>query len=170
MPYNFILERTDFHKLAWKAKGCVTTLRKYVGFDVFTAVTMNCSYLVTLVLRSRIFLPWRWRRYDPPKRPFNRPHLQGATPQKTAFFNFKKTFTNYLCFIIRKFWLFFFIVYLTHVVSNSLQASNDCIRTGKLPWPNLKYHSSICLERLRKTKKNSVNIAGVPAEIRNGNF
>jgi hypothetical protein len=44
------------------------------------------SYLLTLVLRSRIFLPWRWRRYDPPKRRFNRPHLHGATPQKMAFF------------------------------------------------------------------------------------
>jgi hypothetical protein len=45
-----------------------------------------CSYLLTLVLRSPIFLPWRWRRYDAPKRRFNRPHLHGATPQKTAFF------------------------------------------------------------------------------------
>jgi hypothetical protein len=44
------------------------------------------SYLLTLGLRSRIFLPWRWRRYDPPKRRFNRPHLHSATPQKTAFF------------------------------------------------------------------------------------
>jgi hypothetical protein len=26
------------------------------------------------------------RRYDPPKRRFNRPYLHGATPQKTAFF------------------------------------------------------------------------------------
>jgi hypothetical protein len=43
-------------------------------------------YLLTLVLRSRIFLPWRWRRYDPPKRRFNRLLLHGATPQKTAFF------------------------------------------------------------------------------------
>jgi hypothetical protein len=39
-----------------------------------------------LVLHSRIFLPWRCRRYDPPKRRFNRPHLHGATSQKTAFF------------------------------------------------------------------------------------
>jgi hypothetical protein len=46
----------------------------------------HCSYLLTLVLRSRIFLPWRWSRYDPPKRRFNRQHLHGATPQKTAFF------------------------------------------------------------------------------------
>jgi hypothetical protein len=42
-------------------------------------------YMNTLVLRSRIFLPRRWRRYDPPKRRFSRPHLHGATPQKTAF-------------------------------------------------------------------------------------
>jgi hypothetical protein len=44
-----------------------------------------CSYLLTLVPRRRIFLPWRWRRYDPPKRRFTQ-YLHGATSQKTAFF------------------------------------------------------------------------------------
>jgi hypothetical protein len=44
-----------------------------------------CSHLLTLVPRSRIFLPWRWRQYVPPKRRFTQyPH--GATSQKTAFF------------------------------------------------------------------------------------
>jgi hypothetical protein len=42
--------------------------------------------LLTLVFRSRIFLPWRWRQYDRPKRRFNPLHLHGATHQKTAFF------------------------------------------------------------------------------------
>jgi hypothetical protein len=46
----------------------------------------SCAHLLTLVPPSRIFLPWRWRRYGLPKRRFNRPHLHGATPQKTAFF------------------------------------------------------------------------------------
>jgi hypothetical protein len=31
--------------------------------------------------RSRIFLPWRWRRYVPPKRRFIPQHLYGATSQ-----------------------------------------------------------------------------------------
>jgi hypothetical protein len=44
-----------------------------------------CNHLLTLVHSSRIFLPWRWRRYIPPKRQFTR-DLHGATPQKTAFF------------------------------------------------------------------------------------
>jgi hypothetical protein len=39
-----------------------------------------------LVPRSPIFLPWRWRRYVPPKRWFNSQDLHGATSQKTAFF------------------------------------------------------------------------------------
>jgi hypothetical protein len=52
----------------------------------------------TLVLRSRIFLPWRWRRYDPPKRRFNRPHLHGATLQKTAFFLIVLSFKKFLTF------------------------------------------------------------------------
>jgi hypothetical protein len=42
-------------------------------------------HLLTLVPRSRIFLPWRWRRYVPPKRRFKQ-DLHGATSQKTAFF------------------------------------------------------------------------------------
>jgi hypothetical protein len=44
-----------------------------------------CSHLLTLVPRSRIFLPWRWRRYVPPKSRFTQ-DLHGATSQKTAFF------------------------------------------------------------------------------------
>jgi hypothetical protein len=76
----------------------------FVRFEVFTAVTMKnavfwdvtpcCSslnywtawsHLLTLVPRSRIFLPWRWRGYVPPKRRF-RQELHGVTSQKTAFF------------------------------------------------------------------------------------
>jgi hypothetical protein len=48
----------------------------YVRFYIFTAVTMRsavfCSHLLTVVPRSRIFLPWRCRRYVPPKRRFER--------------------------------------------------------------------------------------------------
>jgi hypothetical protein len=45
-----------------------------------------CCYLLTLVPRSRIFLPWRWRRYVTLKRRFISQDLHGATSQKTAFF------------------------------------------------------------------------------------
>jgi hypothetical protein len=45
----------------------------------------NCSHLLTLVPRTQIFLPWRWKRYVPPKRWFTQ-NLHGATSQKTAFF------------------------------------------------------------------------------------
>jgi hypothetical protein len=44
-----------------------------------------CSHLLTLFPRSRIFLPWRWRRYFPPKRRFTQ-DLHGATSEKTVFF------------------------------------------------------------------------------------
>jgi hypothetical protein len=43
------------------------------------------SYLLTLVFRSRIFLPWRWRQCVPPKRWFAQ-ELHGSTSQKTASF------------------------------------------------------------------------------------
>jgi hypothetical protein len=42
-------------------------------------------YLLTLLPRSRVFLPWRWKRYVPPKRRFTQ-ELHGATSQKTASF------------------------------------------------------------------------------------
>jgi hypothetical protein len=47
--------------------------------------SVSC-YLLTLVPCSRIFLPWRWRRYVPPKRRFISQDLHGATSQKTTFF------------------------------------------------------------------------------------
>jgi hypothetical protein len=47
--------------------------------------SVACSHLLTLVPHSRTFLPWRWRRYVPPKRRFTQ-ELHGVTSQKTAFF------------------------------------------------------------------------------------
>jgi hypothetical protein len=49
------------------------------------ATSMSRWLQLTLVPRSRIFLPWRWRRYVPPKRRFTQ-DLHCATSQKTAFF------------------------------------------------------------------------------------
>jgi hypothetical protein len=46
---------------------------------------MWCKRGAKLVPCSWIFLPWRWRRYFPPKRRFTQ-YLHGATSQKTAFF------------------------------------------------------------------------------------
>jgi hypothetical protein len=48
----------------------------------------QCQYVRHLHHRSRIFLPWRWRRYVPPKRRLTQ-ELHGATSQKTAFFIIK---------------------------------------------------------------------------------
>jgi hypothetical protein len=45
---------------------------------------VNCSHLLTLLPRSWICLPWRWRRYVPPKRPFIQ-ELRGTASQKTTF-------------------------------------------------------------------------------------
>jgi hypothetical protein len=45
----------------------------------------GCSHLLTLVPRSWIFPPWRWRWCVPPKRRFTQ-DLHGATSQKTTFF------------------------------------------------------------------------------------
>jgi hypothetical protein len=44
-----------------------------------------CSHLLTLVPRSRIFLPWRWSRYVHTKRRLTQ-DLHSAISQKPAFF------------------------------------------------------------------------------------
>jgi hypothetical protein len=49
------------------------------------SVCSVCSRLLTLVPHSRIYLPWRWRRYFTPKRRFTQ-DLHGTTSQKTEFF------------------------------------------------------------------------------------
>jgi hypothetical protein len=56
-----------------------------VWTDVSGERVADCSHLLKLVPRSRIFLPWRWRRYVPLNRRFTQ-DLHGATSQKTAFF------------------------------------------------------------------------------------
>ena len=44
-----------------------------------------CSHLLMLVPDLWIFIPWRWRRYIPPKHRFTQ-YLYSATSQKMAFF------------------------------------------------------------------------------------
>jgi hypothetical protein len=43
------------------------------------------SHLLTLIPRSQILLPWRWRRHVPPKRRLTQ-DLHSAIYQKTTFF------------------------------------------------------------------------------------
>jgi hypothetical protein len=54
-----------------------------------------CSHLLTLVPRSRIFLPWRWRRYVPSKRRLAQ-DTHSATSQKTYFNRRTKKSTKHL--------------------------------------------------------------------------
>jgi hypothetical protein len=80
--------------------------QEFVIFEVFTAVSMKngffwdvapCRYCVnqqTLVPRSRIFMPWGWRPYVPPKRRLTQ-YLHGAPSQKTTFFIVKKFLAFY---------------------------------------------------------------------------
>jgi hypothetical protein len=58
------------------------------------------SHLLTLVPRSRIFLPSRWWRYVPPKRRFTQ-GMHNATTKKTAFFNNTFYFNKSIAFVIK---------------------------------------------------------------------
>jgi hypothetical protein len=49
------------------------------------ALEGGCSHLLTMIPRSRIFLPWKRSRYLPPKRRLTQ-HIHSVTSQKTAFF------------------------------------------------------------------------------------
>jgi hypothetical protein len=61
------------------ASKSVRNLTTYLSKQVYN------SHLLTLVPRSWIFVPWRWRRYVPPKRQLNQ-DLHSATSQKMTFF------------------------------------------------------------------------------------
>jgi hypothetical protein len=84
--------------------GCRYKLTQNVNFIVFkislywflsTTYTWirRLKFVLTLVPRSWIFLPWRWRRYVPPKYQFTQ-DLHGAISQKTAFFSCVFTFES----------------------------------------------------------------------------
>jgi hypothetical protein len=49
-------------------------------------IVSKCNHLLTMVRRSRIFLPWRWRRYFRPKHRFTQ-DLHGATSQEDGILN-----------------------------------------------------------------------------------
>jgi hypothetical protein len=67
---------------------------------------------VALVPRSWIFLPWRWKRYVPPKRRFTQ-DIHGATSQNTAFFIVY--FVYLFHFFLRLLNTAFFIVYFVYL-------------------------------------------------------
>jgi hypothetical protein len=47
---------------------------------------LGCNHLLSLVLNSQIFLPWRWKRYVPPKRRFTQDLHSATSQEKTACF------------------------------------------------------------------------------------
>jgi hypothetical protein len=93
---------------------------------IWTPYKKNAAscHLLTLVPRSRIFLPWRWRRSVPPKRRFTQ-ELHGATSQKTAFFInvyilfFSLLNDNFdLCYYYYYYYYYYFVCF--HVCFNVL--------------------------------------------------
>jgi hypothetical protein len=63
-----------------------STLPPSLLFLIKLCVFNSWLRLLTLVLRSWIFLHWRWRRYVPPKRRFTQ-NQHCATSQEIAFFD-----------------------------------------------------------------------------------
>jgi hypothetical protein len=62
-----------------------------------------CSHLLMLVPCSQIFLPWRWRRYIPPKRQFTQ-DLHSITSQKMTFFIVTAVKASNLTYCYHIFW------------------------------------------------------------------
>jgi hypothetical protein len=67
----------------WDVAPCRSCVNRRFGGTY--RLHLACSHLLTLVPLSRIYLPWRWRRYVPPKHRLTQ-DLHGATSQKMAFF------------------------------------------------------------------------------------
>jgi hypothetical protein len=77
-------------------RGAEPVAVRWRGGGCFRLVAV-CSHLLTLLPRSRVFLPWRRRRYVPPKRRFTQ-DLHSATSHKTAFFIVTAAKTSNLTF------------------------------------------------------------------------
>jgi hypothetical protein len=113
--------------------------------DNYTFQTMDCSYLLTLVPHSRIFLPWRWRRYVPPKRWFTQ-DLHGATSHKTAFFIVTAVKTSNLTYTFRDYENMNFIIGEAH--DNGAAVRLGAYPRRRLPHPRT-FHTTD--GRIRKT-------------------
>jgi hypothetical protein len=97
-------------------------------------ITSNFCLLLTLWwLKNAVF--WGgWRRYDPPKRRFNRPHLHGATPPEDGILHSHRRenlksylwrFFHFLCFF-----LFLFFCFRSPLIScllHQLQSLLHCL-------------------------------------------
>jgi hypothetical protein len=85
--FRGLITRCKVREISQNGIGSIFTVEKSAsrGTSVSRWLQPVCSHLLTLVPRSLIFLPWRWKRYFPPKRRFTQ-DLHGATSQKTAFF------------------------------------------------------------------------------------
>jgi hypothetical protein len=62
------------------------TYRLLQGRKIYEQGTSVSCWAPAHIGSSQIFLPWRWRRYVPPKRLFTQV-LHGGTSQKMAFFS-----------------------------------------------------------------------------------
>jgi hypothetical protein len=63
-----IIHRPYPSPLCWFPMWPTLPLSLFLYSWLFPTGGLVCSHLLTLVPRSRTFLPWRWRRYVPPKR------------------------------------------------------------------------------------------------------
>jgi hypothetical protein len=124
-----------------------------VGFYVFTAVTMknavlwdvkpcrfcemnrrfggtdrprvaDCCYLRSRVPPSRIFVPWRWKRYVHPKCRLISQNLHGITSQRTVFF----------------------IYYLSHKSPLLISTQNQINPFQNTPYSYSKIHINVILQ------------------------
>jgi hypothetical protein len=66
----------------WSADAIIYDERHY---KTQNRIIFFCSYLLTLVPCLRIFLPWRWRQYVPPKHRLTQDR-HDATSQKATLF------------------------------------------------------------------------------------
>jgi hypothetical protein len=114
---------------------------------VFSTGGSVCSHMLTLVLRSQIFIPWIWKRHIPPKRRFTQ-DLHGATSQKTALFLLKLIFYFYNYVL-----LLFYLMLTLSFRPNAFTRSYSTTR------------AEVCLQRFKfcalamgKTANNPVNM------------
>jgi hypothetical protein len=81
---NELFEKRKLIQVMWPLRFSRRWLWRIPSSGMRRSVDLVLTDVLTLVPRSRIILPWRWRQYVPPKRRLTQ-DLHGAISQKTAF-------------------------------------------------------------------------------------
>jgi hypothetical protein len=122
-------------------RSCVN--RRFGGTYLLHLQSAVCSHLLSLILRSRIFLPWKWRRYVLPKRLFTQDR-HGATSQKMVFFKPFEIWRGIIYFTLNLVALCPFFCPLIPLCHYLLSSLNNELISVSFRWHSFRHGAATC--------------------------